>query len=95
MNPAVNGNMSRVSVSTRTSYLMSISVSFALVPPPTFAEVVCESQRGQHLRLQAHRWHISLIDTDDMSDHGLDDMGMISTHVSFDFRAAIERNSSV
>ena len=76
---------------------MSISVSFAPVPPPTFAEVAFESQRGQRLRLQAHRWHISIIDTNDMSDHGLDDndMGMISTHVSFGFRAAIERNSLV
>lgn len=74
---------------------MSISVSFAPVPPPTFAEVVFESQRGQRSRLQAHRWHISLIDTDDMSDQGPDDLGMISTHVSFDFRAAIERNGFV
>ena len=62
---------------------MSISVSFAPVPPPTFAEVVSESQRGQRLHLQAHRWHISLIDTDDTSDYGPDDLSMISTHGSF------------
>ena len=54
-NPAVNGSMSRASVSTPINYLMSISASSAQAQPPMFAEDVYASRRGQRSRHQAHR----------------------------------------